>query len=164
MATIKFEGMDVYISKIASLANSTDSITKPAVYEGAKVLYNAVKAEINALPTDEVWRNTNASYPAPHGIKAKQKEGLLQSLGISKMENKNGFVNVKIGFSGYNSLSTERHPGGEPNALVARELVNGTSRIPRNNFVKKGANNAKASAKSAMVQKAEEKLNELMKG
>lgn len=164
MAKLKFEGMDAYISKIAALANSTDFVTKPAVYDGASVLHKAIKSEIQQLPTDEVWRYPSPTYPAPKGIKEAQKQGLLEGLGFTKMESKNGVVNVKVGFGGYNNLSTERFPGGEPNALVARELVKGTSRIPRNNFVKKGANNAKQQAKAAMIKTAEAQINKAMKG
>lgn len=164
MAKLKIDGLDRYIQKIAALEKSSNAVVKPAVYEGAKVLHKAILSELQALPTDEAWRFPSDAYPAPKGIKMKQKQGLLNGLGFSDMENKGGFVNVKIGFSGYNDLETTNFPAGEPNALVARELVLGTSRIPRNNFVKNAVRKSKAASKDAMVKKAEEQLDKIMKG
>lgn len=163
MARLKISGLEEYSQKLQALKN-TDAIIKPALYDGAGILYDAVKSEIETLPTDEIWRYPSGSYPAPKGIKEKQKEGLREGLGISRMENKGGTVNTRIGFSGYNNLQTKRFPGGEPNALVARELVLGTSRIPRNDFVKRAIRKAKPAAKAAMVKKAEEQIEKLMKG
>lgn len=163
MARLKISGLEEYSQKLQALKN-TDAIIKPALYDGAGILYDAVKSEIETLPTDEIWRYPSGSYPAPKGIKEKQKEGLREGLGISRMENKGGTVNTRIGFSGYNNLQTKRFPGGEPNALVARELVLGTSRIPRNDFVKRAIRKAKPAAKAAMIKKAEEQIEKIMKG
>lgn len=164
MASLKIDGFDKYIAKIQALSESSNAIIKPAVYEGAKVLHDAIASELQNLPTDDVWRHPSDSYPAPKGIKTAQKQGLINGLGYSSMENKSGFINVRIGFDGYNNLSTKRFPSGEPNALVARELVIGTSRIPRNNFVKNAARKAKASAKATMIAEAEKRLEDKMKG
>lgn len=163
MAKLDFKGLDNYMAKIKAL-EATDKVVKPAVYDGASILHKAIMSELQALPVDEVWRYPTDKYPAPKGIKEKQKQGLIDGLGFSKMESKDGFVNVSIGFDGYNALSTERFRSGEPNALVARELVLGTSRIPRNDFVKRAVKKAKAEAMETMQKRAEKELNNIMKG
>lgn len=164
MAKIAFKGFEVYANKILALGESTPGIVKPANYKGAAIVHKAIVEELQALPTDEVWRNNDMRYPAPLGIKQEQKEGLINSIGFSKMENKNGFINLRIGFDGYNNLITERFPQGEPNAFVARELVLGTSRLQRNDFVKRAVRKSKAEATEAMRKEAEARINKIMKG
>lgn len=164
MAKMTVKGLDNYVAKIIAMEKSTDAIIKPAIYEGSAVLFDAIKSELETLPTDDVWRNPSPSYPSPRGIKTEQKKGLVEGIGFARMEKKNGVTNLRIGFDGYNNLSTSRFPTGEPNALIARELVLGSSRVPRIDFIKRATKKVKKQAESEMVKTAERQIEKIMKG
>lgn len=163
MAKLNIKGLDHYVAKIVAMEKSTDAIVKPAIYDGSAVLFKAIKSELEALPTDEVWRNPSQTYPSPKGIKEEQKKGLLDGIGFSTMETKNGITTLRIGFDGYNNLSTSRFPNGEPNAFVARELVLGSSRVPRIDFIKRATKKVKQQAEAEMVKTAEKQIEKIMK-
>lgn len=164
MAKMKINGLDEYQRMIANLSASTPAIIKPALYDAAGIVYGAIRQQLEALPVSETWRQVDYSdYPQPVGIKATQKDGLIKGLGISKMDNKSGVITVRIGFDGYNDQPTKRFPNGEPNALVARELVLGTSRIPRINFIKNAVAASRNDAKKAIIESCEQKIDALKK-
>lgn len=143
MAKCKTIGIDDYIEGITKISTQIDPIAGKVIYEGAKVLADAIRTEINAIP------NKSGSPPFT-GLLESQKKGLQDGLGIANAETKDGFRNVKIGFNGYNELKTKKYPNGEPNALIARSLAKGTSWQKRNNFVQKACNKAKSKVESTM--------------
>lgn len=54
MAKIEFKGLEEYIAKLNRLeALSRDKVIGAAVYDGAQIVADAVRASIQALPTDE---------------------------------------------------------------------------------------------------------------
>lgn len=128
------------LDKLADHGNVID-IMKRSVYDGAAVVADEMRAAIEQIPAG-----------GPHQITEYQKEGLRSALGISSIEDKNNTVTVSIGFNGYNDHPTKRWPQGQPNAMVARSLVKGTSWLPRNDFVGK--------ARRKAVKKANEKMQE----
>lgn len=128
------------LDKLADHGNVID-IMKRSVYDGAAVVADEMRAAIEQIPAG-----------GPHQITEYQKEGLRSALGISSIEDKNNAVTVSIGFNGYNDHPTKRWPQGQPNAMVARSLVKGTSWLPRNDFVGK--------ARRKAVKKANEKMQE----
>lgn len=152
MATMQFEGLDLYISKLTRMQNATRDICGHIVYEGAKVVADAIKSGAQGLPVDEKYA------PPGHmkaGITSAQKAGLIESLGIANMREENGAYNVKIGFDGYNSVRTKKYPGGQPNAMVARSVNTGTSFLKRTPFIDGACRSAKGAALSAMTQEAD---------
>lgn len=137
-------GIDNYIRSLDSLMEGSEKGLKYAVYFGADVIANAVREEINSIP---VGRKSEGDQ-----INANQRRGLLDGLGISKMRNDDGVVNVRLGFEGYNSIRTEKYPTGQPNAMIARSIVAGTSFRNRNDFVMRAFKRSKAKAEAAMVK------------
>lgn len=158
MATMVFKGINDYIAQLQKLGNDTDEIIGKAVYQGAAIVADAIKAEINALPIDKGY----GTFDNPCiGVNAIQKKGLTEGFGISKMQNERGYINVKLGFAGYNGLKTKKYPNGQPNALIARAVVSGTSFRRPNQFIDRAQKSVKAAAEEKMRIVIDEEINAL---
>lgn len=165
MATIQFKKGDEYLAKIAKLEREMKSqVIGPAIYEGAKIVADGIQAGISSIPTVAPNEWATPSDPLP-GITAKQKAGLHNSFGIAKMQDDgSGYMNVKLGFDGYNDVKTKRWPQGQPNQMIARSVERGTSLLQATPFVKKSVASTRKQAIQTMKDVADEKIEEIMKG
>lgn len=161
MAKIQFNGMDAYVRQLESLSNNVEPDIGKAVYEGAKVVADAVRAATEALPVE---RSRHATPENPlRGVTSTQKQGLLGGLGISHMSKDGDYLNVKIGFDGYNAVRSVKYPKGQPNAMIARSVNNGTSIRKRTGFVDKAVNRSKGAAEQAMAAALDKAIQERTK-
>lgn len=103
MAKITFDGFDNYRAIMQNLEGKELSIIKPAVYNGAAVVIDEVKRSLRSVVSGEATGDLEAS------------------IGLSHMEDKNGYINTKLGFDGYDRK-------GSPNIVKARVLESGTSK------------------------------------
>lgn len=166
MAKVTFTGIDGTMARLNALQQSLkDQIIGKMVYDGADIVADAVRGEIQKLPTSQhegkPWFGT-PGHPA-RGPSEEQKKGLLDSLGVSHMRDDDGFLNVAIGFDGYNHVTSKRWPRGEPNQLVARAVARGTSFMEANPFFKAAVNKTRSKAKAAMKKTAETEINKTWK-
>lgn len=145
-----------YLQTINRLGGDVEEVAKKAVYEGTKIMADQVRANIQALPTDEHW---GTSENPLHGVKAIQKQGLLDGFGVAEMRNDGGLINTMIGFdkSGYNKL-------GQPNLMVARALQSGTTFSDKIPFFDNAVRAARSAARGKMVEVAEQGLEKITKG
>lgn len=160
MAKIEFSGLDVYMKQMEKLGRSSREIAEKALYEGAGIVADEIKAGIENLPTDENW-GTQAN-PA-RGIKKKQKQGLQDSFGISPIQDDNGFINVLAGFDGYNAIKTKKRPKGQPNQMIARVAESGTSFSQKTPFFNQAVRRSKPAAEKKMKETFEQEINDLIK-
>lgn len=123
MASFQFKGVDNLIAQYQSLLGMTDEIIGKAVGAGAGIVADAVKAEIKALPVSNQY---NSGV-----VNSTQKKGLIDGFGIAGMRNDNGFLNVKLGFDGYNNNKTKKYPNGQPNSLIARSINSGVHTVKK---------------------------------
>lgn len=153
MAKLKAVNIDDYIRGLETIySDGIDSVAGQMLYGGAKVMADEIKAEIESIP--------NKSGDEPYnGLLETQKQGLIDGLGISHKSVDDGIHNVKIGFNGYNALKTKKYPKGEPNAMIARSLIKGTSFRKKNNFIQRAVKRAKAKAEAEMVSVFEKQFN-----
>ncbi len=161
MAKVTFTGVDGTMARLNALEQSLkDQVIGKMVYDGADIVADAVREEIERLPTSQhegkPWFGT-AGHLA-RGPSEEQKKGLLDSLGVSPIRDDNGFLNVAIGFDGYNRVTSKRWPGGQPNQMVARAVARGTSFMESNPFFKAAVNRTRSKAKSAMKKTAEREI------
>lgn len=159
MAKFEFQGIDEYIAELQKLEQETSSAMGKAIYKGAGLVADNIKAGIESLPTDD----RKYVKGMRKGIHPKQKEGLINGLGIAKMENKNGFVNVKIGFNGYNTMVTDRWPNGQPNVLIARATESGTSFLEKYGYISKAVRNSKKQCEEIMKLTIDEEIQNIIK-
>lgn len=161
MAKIEFKGLEEYRLKLQHLsALSEERVLGAAVYDGAAIVADAVKAEIQALPVD----NTHSKEEKAIGPTQEVKDALLQGMGVAPLRNDNGFVNVKVGFDGYDDRPTVKYPRGHPIPMLARAVQSGTSWMQGNPFVKTAIRKIRKRAEAAMARRAEEEIDKIMKG
>ena len=161
MARFEFSGIDNYISQLNKLQQSTkDGVVGKTVYAGAEVVADSVRRAIQALPVGD-GRARNGDLVDT--VTLPQKAGLLDGFGISRMKDDDGFVNVKLGFAGYNATRTKRYPRGQPNALIARSVNSGTTFRKKTKFVDKAVNSAKKAAEAAMDSACSREIEKIMK-
>ena len=156
MAKIEFVGIDEYLEKLNKVGDKTTGLCKRALYDGAAVLADAVRSEVQALPVTD--RNTE-----PQQVLSYERDGLLAGLGIAKMKDDGGVVSTRVDFDGYNRLKSKTYPNGHPNSMIARAINSGTSKRKKNPFMSRAVAKAKAKAESAMSARMDADINEIMK-
>lgn len=132
-------GLTEYIAQLQKVAD-VDAYLGKAVYEGAAVVNKAVESALQGLPVDDSSGNKAKKR---NGLRTIEKEGLVRSYGIARMQKENGYWNVKLGFDGYNKL-------GKANAMIARSVISGTSFMQKNDFMGKATKSSKSAAEEAM--------------
>lgn len=162
MATIQVKKGKDFMFKLSQIELLTrEEIIGGALYAGAAIAADAVRAELDAIPTDESFGTTEHPTAGP---KAIQKEGLSQSLGIASMrDDGTGLYSVKIGFDGYNRVKTKKWPNGQPNQMVARSIESGTTWMQKTPFIKQAAENCRKDVRATMRKLVKKSVKKIMK-
>lgn len=150
------KGMDEYLSRLGNLEIRAPESVEKAVYEGANIVADAIKDNIKKLPVSDK-REEHIT-----GLKTIQKKGLIDSFGIAKMRNDNGYVNVKAGFDGYNGLKSKKYPKGQPNAMIARTFEAGNSFTKKIPFVGPAVRASREKAEMAMQATIGKEITKIM--
>lgn len=162
MATITFKRGRDYELRLSRLAGrELTKVCGHAIYDAAEIVADAIRQELENVPTDEGWGTQSAPTAGPRKV---QKEALLNVMGITSMStDQNGFINVKIGFDGYNDLQSKRWPRGQPNQMVARAIESGTTWMSKNRFVARAVAKTRKRAVEVMQKRAETEIQKIMK-
>ena len=155
------KGLDSYISYLQKIDAVTDEAIGEAVYEMAKVVADSVRASIQALPTVSNEANIATYKKGYSRLSDEEKQGLLDGFGVSPMQDDGGYINVKLGFDGYNSVKTKKYPKGQPNALIARVTESGSSYREKTPFMRPAVNASKKQAEQAGQAKIDEKIKSI---
>ena len=166
MAKMAVKGLEAHMAKLSALEQSTDRVVREVIHDGAEVVADAIREGLESLPTSE---HDGRPWWATPGHKARgpseeQKQGLLDSFGITPVStDSKGFVNVHMGFDGYNSVKSARWPQGQPNQMVARAVESGTSFMEANPAIKRARARARKAAEKAMERTFERESKKIMK-
>ena len=137
MARFQFNGMKEYAEYLQRIGANTREICGAGVYAMAEVVTDKIRANLDALPTvDEAEAVASYRGKKKANLTSSQKKGLQKGLGVSPMENDNGYWNVKVGFDGYNKVKTKKYPNGQPNVMIARATESGSSVREKMPFVR----------------------------
>lgn len=153
-------GIDNYIDQLQNLSLTAPDAIGKAIYEGAAIVSDAIKANIERIPTDEGFASPGDKL---QGIKAIQKTGLKKAFGLAKSRNDNGYINVKAGFDGYNLLKSKKYPQGQPNAMIARTIESGNSYTQKHPFVGPAVQSSREAAERKMAEIIDRETNKIMK-
>lgn len=147
---------------IKQIDDKTELAIKRGLYDGAKVFADAIKKETQALPEDYGYIDRSASRKKARltGLTSKQIDGLVKGIGIATMKRKGNRIYVSIGFDGYNDYKTHTYPNGQPNLMIARSLVKGTSYLMPDPFVQRAFDKAKGEAERRIAKEIERVLTE----
>lgn len=155
------KGLDSYISYLQKIDAVTDEAIGEAVYEMAKVVADSVRSGIQALPTVSNEANIATYKKGYSRLSDEEKQGLLDGFGVSPMQDDGGYINVKLGFDGYNSVKTKKYPKGQPNALIARVTESGSSYREKTPFIRPAVKAARKPAEKAGQAKIDEKIKSI---
>lgn len=161
MARIKVgSGIKEYTKQLTQLHDLSRETIGVTVYEGTRIVKDAILSEIQALPVAQKYAKNGEKL---NTITSVQKKGLLDGFGVARMRDDSGYYNTKIGFEGYNGQKTSKWPQGVPNSVIARSLVTGTSFRQKNDFIGRAVRRTKAQAEEAMKKKLETEISKIMK-
>ena len=151
-------GLNSYIEYLQKINAVTDEVIGEAVYEMAKVVEDKERASSQALTTVSNEANIATYKKGYRRLYDKETEGLPDGFGISPQQEDSGFVNVKLGFDGYNSVKTKKYPQGQPNALIARVTESGSSYREKTPFMRPAVAASKKPAEAAGRAKFDERI------
>lgn len=159
MAQFRADGLGNLAQRIEKLKLNNDKIEE-ILKAGSQPINEQLKANIQALPERPQNEYGTESNKAT-GILRVQKIDLLHDVGVTPMQHRNGYFDVKIGYyNGYLRPQTKRWPEGTPTQMLARSLEKGTSWLNKRPVVKPAYNQAKDKVVPAMQQKFEEVTKE----
>lgn len=164
MAKITLRSTDAtaILTQMSTLGNRTDDICKQAIYAGAQILVDQIRANLDALPTDKFRFLQDGDQFT--GVPEMYKRDLQEDLGIAPMQvDFDGNWNTKIGFEGCGILETNTYPIGVPLVMLARAVESGSSYRAPTPFVRPAISKARSRAQKAMAQKVEGEIKKLMK-
>ena len=160
MATIRFSKLRDYELMLGKIGDASKDICGAAIYEGAKIIADEAKANLESLKTVsdadaiQAAKKEEATY-----LTIRAKIGLMKSFGVTPMsQDESGIYNVKLGFDGYNDVKTKRWPKGQPNQLIARACESGSSAMIKQPFFREAVQKTKKKAESRMAEVLDEKI------
>ena len=157
MPKLEYNGLEEFGAILSDMEPQTEAVLKMAVYDGAHQVFEELKRQIQNLPTSDSKKG------GKRDITEQQKQGLLSGMYGSTIQTKDGAVYTFIGFTGYNSVRTKKHPKGQPNILIARSVESGGTYMNKRPFVSKTVNAARAKALAATKSTFEQQMEKITK-
>ena len=147
MATITFANLEAYKDQIGEITKAVPKMINSSLHEGAAVLADAVQAEVQGLKQ----------------LTPEARQGLHDGLGIAHFWQENGSTVTKIGWTGYNRKRTKRWPRGQPNVMIARTTVRGTSWMRADRFTNRAVKKCRQKAINIMETQFDVELQKHIK-
>lgn len=162
MAHVEIDGFDELVQRFSLLAHASTAIGKMAVYEGAKMITDEMRRQIEALP-EEKDRHLDGE-DVFDVITRRDKNDLLKSLGIDRIKDEELGIRTVVGFAGYGSRKTHKYKNGLPMAMLARSIESGSSVRKKHPFVRKTTNAKRKEIERTMAETVERQINRTMEG
>ena len=132
-----FAAGDDFAIALSRLATGSDEIAEKAIYEGAKVIADKIKSNLEGV------------------LSAEATGELVASFGVTPItKDSEGNFNCKIGFDGYGT-------DGVANQLKARVLESGSSKQQKRPFVRPAVNATKKQVVAKMGEVITEEIQKL---
>lgn len=146
-----------YLTQLTYFEQNIPEISKKMVMAGAKPVADAIRGNLNNLPSDDFRKITENDMF--RGVPNDERNDLLNGLGIAPVDvNNNGDTNTKVGFDGYGRHISKKYPKGVPNALLARAIESGSSVRKKTPFVRTAVNKTKQKAIDEMEKTLVEEI------
>ncbi len=140
MPKMTVKGLDEVLAKLDTLERSkAEEIIEDAVEDGADIVADKVRSNLTGV------------------LSGTSTGALAGSLGITPVDNRDGYINAKVGFDGVDS-------NGTPNALKANILEYGSRRQPPRPFMKPAATSTRSAVQAKMKDTIERKIESFVKG
>lgn len=159
---LNVKGMDDFIGALNSLNADVEKIVSSAMYDGAKLLIEECKKNIQNLPVENGYMQPGRQRNC---CTDSEKKDLLDNIGISSFSKQNGKVSTAIGFhGGYSSHKTKKYPNGVPIVLIARSIESGSSVRVKHPFMRTAVNSTKERITTLMQEKMRDEINKATGG
>ena len=161
--TMKTEGLTELSEMISSMADRAEDVATGALFDGAAVVATAYRNAIGRIVTEPFHY---LARPDLTGTKRyaspEEKAALMGKSGIAEFRKNGSEVDTLIGITGSAGYA---NIGGKAKAvrMIARSINSGTSFMQKQPFARLAKSSSQGVAKAAMVAKAEEMLQELIK-
>lgn len=162
MAKLKFHAGDLDKRMEKLRIAVSNYIGKQALYGGADIFADELRKETEGIP-DEVFRHLDQEERF-RSVADKDKEHLIESMGISEFYENGHIIETSVGFEGYQGVATKKYPQGVPNALLARAINIGSSVRQRYPFIDNAARKAAPKVEAKMKEITEKEIDKIMKG
>ena len=134
---MSFKAGDDFALQLSHLATGSEEIAQKAIYEGANIIADKIKSNLQGVLSDEATGE------------------LVDSFGVTPISlDSSGNFNAKIGFDVYDSK-------GVANQLKARVIDSGTSKKQKHPFVRPAVNATKKQVVARMGEVIDEEINKL---
>ena len=148
-------GLDSVFDQFDTLGAKANEIAEKALFAGAGVVAGAYENAVNGIATEAF----HYAGPGEMRLPSPQEKAVLKA-GIAKFQNSGDGPDTAVGIAdGYADVAGKK----VPIMLVARAINSGTSFMAKQPFARKARSEAGKSGVNAIVQKAEELLNEICK-
>lgn len=155
LAKMTAKGYESVIEELENLEKNIIPLFKQAVYKGAQIAADEVKAGLEHNLRDP--SSVSLKGRAIDVKKTRPTGDLLESFGVAPIKrDADGNVNTKIGFHGYD----RKHAA---NQVKARAMESGTSRLRKRPFVRPALNRCRKRVKDAMGATLKSGLADLQK-
>lgn len=149
----KFKNIDVLITQLADVSNVMvfQNEVKKALDKGSDVVADETRRQLNELPVDDRRKVDGERL----GLRTIQKKAIIDSFGITPIQQKNNKINRKTGVDrGVNKL-------GQPNVVIARRLESGTSYMKKNPVFSRSSRKARSQCLKTMEDSLNKSINDL---
>lgn len=164
MGRMQVSGLQNFANALEVLGQAGTGLSKKALWEGAKVIADRIKANIETLPVDRGRVLNTRAGEKFNVVTSSLKEELRDSFGIAPMQEDSGGVNVVMGFKGYSRTKTRKYPNGLPIQMIARSIESGSSVRQKRPFFRPAVNAAKSDAIAAMDKAMRDGINDITGG
>ena len=159
MAKVITSGFDDLIKELNDIADHSDEICSKALYKGAGLMADRLKASIDGLSTED-QRKKRSRNLLPY-----EKEALQKGLSIFKFKHDKSrdYVQTSITFTGRVDHHTERYPEGLPVIVLARSINSGTTFRRANRYFPTTVRKNAQAVEKEMADTTERELKKFIK-
>lgn len=157
MATFKATGIEEYVRMLEDVNTDAEEDIKKAVYAGAEVIADSIKAALYTIPEHSDDELGSQSKPI-RGLTAKEKSEVINGFGLAPMRNDRDYINTKAGFAGKSSTKTKTYPSGTPIVKLIRGTESGTSFRMKTPVIANAVARVKEEAIEAMQKSLEKSI------
>ena len=154
--SIEISGMEDLIAKMNKLEDKGRDVASLALYEGARVVADAVSGAVQGIATEEFrYKKFGTRLPSP-----EEKSILMGARkGVAKFKKTKSGVNTSVGMqnAGYGVLNGKT----KPIPLIANAINSGTSFMRPQPFFRQAVDRSAGAAESAIESGIESRLDML---
>ena len=162
MRSMQITGLDELNDKLTLAGNAAQGIAKASLYEGAKIMADAMHASLNQIKTEPfrwVPEGGELRLPSPEEAAAVQSA----QFGVAKHQGSGAEVNTVVGLtgSGYVEMQFKHGSRRVAAAELLRAIQSGTSFMRAQPVVRRAINSAKGAATAKIAAEGEARLQKI---